>query len=199
MYQTTALSNAFVMGSCIIYISGSTEKSTTTGVFLNLGAARGVKITEAWDSLEIENDNTPPSIIGVKNQTVTIEGNLTELNFEKLNYLRGGLSSFSTATFTLNTGGSLTITPQAVYLKHFTPNYTTVASSMETITAVVYYASLVEGMSIPYPSNDKVEVAEIPFKMKGVCQSTRATGSQLYQIVDTRQSVYSADHTRTTP
>jgi len=199
MYQTTAISNAFIMGSAVMYISGSTDKSTTTALFLNLGAARGVKITESWDSLEIENDNTPPSIMGIKNQKVTIEANLTELNFEKLNYLRGGLSSWSTGTFTLNTGGNLTITPQAIYLKHYTALYTTVASSMETITAVIYYAAPVEGMSIPYPSNDKVEVGEIPIKLTGTIMSTRTAGSQLYQIVDTRQSVYSVDHTRTTP
>jgi hypothetical protein len=192
-YQTTANSNAFVMGSCAIYISGSTEKSTTTVVFLNLGSARGVKLTESWDSMEVEIDNTPPVLIGVKNQKITIEGNLLELNFEKLNYMRGGLSSFSTATFTFNTGGGVTITPQAVYLKH------TGASSSQTITATIYYATLTEGLTIPYPSDDATDVAEIPFKFEGICNSTRTAGNQLYNIIDTRASVYSSDYSRTTP
>ena len=100
-FQTTSNSAAFVMGSCAIYISASTEKSTTTGLFINLGSARGVKLTESWDEMTVETDNTPPILYGVKNQKVTIEGNLLELNFEKLNYMRGGLSSFSTTTFIL--------------------------------------------------------------------------------------------------
>jgi hypothetical protein len=185
-YQTTANSNAFLMGSCVIYISGSTDKSTTTGSFLNLGSARGVKLTESWDSYEIETDNTPTVIKGAKNQAITVEGNLLELNFEKFNLMRGGLSSWSTATFTLNTGGSLTITPQAIFLKH-TANG---ATSTETIYATIYYAALQEGFTIPFPGDDKTDVAEMPFKFKGVCQSTRAAGSQLFKISDGRSLVY---------
>jgi hypothetical protein len=94
-FSTTANSNAFVMGSASIYISGSTDKSTTTGSFLNLGAARGVKLTESWDSVEIEVDNTPNVTIGAKNQQITLEANLLELNFEKMKFIRGGLDTFS--------------------------------------------------------------------------------------------------------
>jgi hypothetical protein len=193
-YQTTANSNAFVMGGCIVYISGSTDTSTATGSFLNLGAARGVKITESWDAMEVETDNTPPVIVGAKNQSITVEGNLLELNFQKINFMRSGMSSFSTTTFTLNTGGSLTIRPQAVYLK-----YTAPASSSDTIIATIYYATLTEGLTIPYTGDDKTDVAEIPFKFKGVCQSTRTAGQQLFNIVDGRSSVYAADYSQTTP
>ena len=193
MYQTVSNSHAFIMGSCAIYVSGSTDKSTTTGSYLNLGSARGVKITEAWDSMEVETDNTAPIIIGAKNQTITIEGNLLELNFEKLNYIRGGMSSFSTATFTFNSGGTLSVTPQIVFLKH------TGATSTDTIYAYIYYASLSEGMTIPFPGDDKTDVAEIPFKFKGVCMSTRTAGEQLYSIVDGRANVYFSTYAELTP
>jgi hypothetical protein len=192
-YQTVSNSNAFVMGSCKIHISASTEKSTTTGSFMNLGSARGVKITESWDSLEIETDNTPKIIIGAKNQQITIEGSLLELNFQKLQLLRGGVDSFSTTTFIFNSGGNTTITPQAIYLTH------TGASSSQTVQATIYYASVTEGMQLAFPADDKTEVMEIPFKIKGVCQSTRTAGNQLYSIVDTRTSVYAVDYSATTP
>jgi len=152
------------------------------------GAARGVKLTETWDSLEIETDNTPPTIIGAKNQLITIEGSLLELDFQRLQLLRGGLDSFSTTTFTFNSGGNVTITPQAVYLTH------TAGSSSQTVQATIYYASVTEGMQLSFPADDKTEAMEIPFKMVGVCMSTRTAGQQLYNIVDTRSNVYATDY-----
>lgn len=193
MFQTTANSNAFVMGSATIYISGSTEKSTTTGSFIDLGAARGVKLTETWDSVEIETDNTPKIVIGAKNQQITIEGTLLELDFYRMKMLRGGLDTFSTTTFTFDTGGNITITPQAIYLKH------EAASSSETILATVFYASATEGLSLPFPSDNATDVMEVPFKLVGKCQSTRTAGEQLYSIVDSRQNIYVADYSQTTP
>jgi acyl-CoA synthetase (AMP-forming)/AMP-acid ligase II len=187
MYQTTANSNAFVLGSCRISIPSS------SGGYVNLGSARGVKLTEAWDSLEIETDNTPKIIIGAKNQTMTIEGSLLELDFHKLATLRGGLDSYSTASgMTFNSGGNTTITPQAVYLTH-----TSAAGSTQTIVTTVYYASITEGIQIPFPADDKTEAAEIPFKLKGICMSTRTAGSQLYNIIDSRANVYSTAYIST--
>ncbi len=192
-FQTTANSAAFVMGSATVYISGSTDKSTTTGSFIDLGAARGVKLTETWDMVEIEIDNTPKVVVGAKNQQITIEGTLLELDFYRMSMLRGGLDTFSTTTFTFDTGGNVTITPQAVYLKH------EAASSSETIIATIYYASVNEGMSLPFPSDNATDVMEVPFKLVGKCQSTRTAGNQLYSIVDSRQGIYVADYSQTTP
>lgn len=177
-YQTSANSNAFVMGSCRISIPSS------SGGYWDLGAARGVTLTENWDTFEIETDNTPLVIKGAKNQTVTVEGNLLELDFKKLAAMRNGYDSFSTTTFTFDTGGNVTITPQALYLTH------TAASSSETIVATIYYASPTAGLSIPFPRDDGTDVAEIPFAFKGVCQSTKTVGAQLMSIVDLRNSVY---------
>lgn len=179
-YQSTANQNAFLMGSCRVAVPSS------SGGYVHLGAARGVKITEKWDTFEIETDNTPPVIKGIKNQTIEVEGNMLELNFQKLQRMRGGIDSFSTATFTFNSGGSVTVTPQALYLTHIAP------SSSESIAVQIYYASIQEGLTIPFPRDDGTDVAEIPFKFKGINQSTRTVGQQLYSIIDTRSSVYVA-------
>jgi hypothetical protein len=181
-YQTTANSNAFVMGSCRVSIPSS------SGGYVNLGAARNVKITEAFDTYEIETDNTPRILLGAKKQTVTVEGNLLELDFHKLATLRGGIGTWDSTVYTFDSGGNVTITPQALYLTH------TGASSSQTVTTTIYYASVTEGLTIPFPSDDKTDVAEIPFKIKGVCQSTKTAGAQLMNIVDLRSNVYSTTY-----
>ena len=189
MYQTVANSNAYLLGSCRVSIPSS------SGNYIDLGSARGVKITEAFDSLQIETDNTAPVIIGAKKQTVTVEGNLLELDFRKLRALRGYLdgatwsTGSTTASLTFNTGGSTTgITPQAMYLTHYDDSTTT------TIVTTIYYASITEGLTIPFVADDSVEISEIPFKVKGICQSSRTIGSQLMNIVDTRSGVYSTTY-----
>ena len=177
-YQSTANSYAFLMGSARLAVPSS------SGGFVHLGAARGVKITEAWDPYDIETDNTPLVMKGIKNQTITVEGNLLEVNFQKLARMRGGIDAFSTTTFTFTSGGYVAVTPQTFYLTHIAP------SSSETISIDIFYAAVTDPMMIPFPRDDGTDVAEIPFKLKGTCQSTRTNGAQLYQIVDTRLYVY---------
>jgi hypothetical protein len=188
-YQTVANSNAYLLGSCRVSIPSS------SAAYIDLGSARGVKITESFDSMMVETDNTPPVIVGAKKQTVTVEGNLLELDFRKMRALRGYLDSATwstgstTATLTFNSGGSTTgITPKAFYLTHYTD------STSLSIVTTIYYASITEGFNLPFVSDDKTEVMEIPFKIKGVCQSTRTVGSQLMNIVDLRSGVYSTTY-----
>jgi hypothetical protein len=186
-YQTTANSNAFIIGSCRVSIPSS------SGGYVDLGAARGVKLTESWDVMRVEIDNTPPVIVGAKKQVVEVEGNLLELDFHKLATLRGGIDTWtpvSTTDFTgtFISGGKVTVTPQALYLTH------TGASSSETVVTSIYWASVTEGLTIPFPSDDATDVSEIPFKMKGVCVSTKTSLQQLYNIVDLRNNVYSTTY-----
>lgn len=178
-YQSTANQYAFLMGSARLAVPSS------SGGYVHLGAARGIKISEEWDVFEVETDNTPTVELGIKNQTVTVEGNLLEVNFQKFQRMRGGIDTFSTATFTFDSGGNVTITPQAFYLTHISPT-----SSSESIAVSIYYASIQEGLQIPFPRDDGTDVAEIPFKLKGICQSTRTVGQQLYSIIDTRSDIY---------
>ena len=179
MYQNSANSNAFLFGSATIGIPSS------SGGFVDIGAAKGIKITESFDSLQVDIDNCPTLLIGAKNQKVTVEGTMLEVNWQVLARMRGGLDTFSTTTFTFDSGGNVTITPQEVYIVH------TVSSSAK-LAATIYYAGVTEGMTLPFPSDAGTTVAEIPFKLVGTCQSTRTNGQQLYSIVDTRQGIYNS-------
>ena len=51
-YQSTANQYGFVMGSCRVAVPSS------SGGYVHLGAARGVKFMESWDVFEVETDNT---------------------------------------------------------------------------------------------------------------------------------------------
>lgn len=168
------------MGSARMLIPSS------SGGYVDLGAARGIKLTETWDAYEIEVDNTPRVVKGIKNQAITVEGNLLELNFQKLARMRGGIDTFSTTTFTFDSGGNMTVTPQSMILIH------TAATSSQTITATIYYAAVTDPLTIPFVSDDGTDVAEIPFKLKGTPQSSRTIGQQLYTITDLRSSMYTS-------
>lgn len=192
MFQTTANKNAFVMGSCRISVPSS------SGGYATLGSARGVKLTETFDSMEIEIDNTPKVVIGAKNQQVTVEGSLLEINWHKLAAMRGSMTSggsldvwsydSTTLAQTFTSGGNTTITPQALYLTH------TGASSSETVVVTLYAATPEEGMTLAFPSDNATDIMEVPFKMKCVSQSTRTVGQQLMNIVDLRNNVYSTSY-----
>lgn len=183
-YQTSANSNAFLMGSARLFVASSSSAT----VYVEMGAAKDIKLTETFDSWVIKPDNTPEIIKGIKNQKVTIEGSLFELNFQKLNRIRNGLDSFSTTTFFFDTGGNMTFAPQNIALQH------TGATSSQTVTAFIYYAGVTEGFTIPFPADDGTEPGLIPFKLVGNCQSTRTVGQQLMSIVDLRTNVYSTSY-----
>lgn len=189
-YQTSANSNAFILGSCRISVPSS------SGGYVKLGTARGVKLTETFESVEIELDNAPKVLIGAKKQEVKVEGNLIEIDWHRLAALRGSMStsgsldtwSYDSTTLeqTFKSGGKTTIPNQALYLTH------TGASSSETVTITIYSGKVDAGMSLAFPSdNDSAGVMEVPFSYLGKCQSTRTVKAQLMNIVDLRNSVYS--------
>ena len=191
-FQTTANANAFVLGSCRISVPSS------SGGYVNLGSARGVKLTESFDSVEVEIDNTPKYIVGAKNQQVMVEGNLLELDWHRLAAMRGSMStagsldswSYDSTTLaqTFTSGGNTTMPTQSLYLTH------TGASSSQTVVFTLYAATPTEGMTINFVSDNGTDVAEFPFKMTCKAQSSRAQGSQLMNIVDLRASVYSTEY-----
>ena len=192
-FQTTANSNAFILGSCHISVPSS------SGGYVKLGSARGVKLTETFESVEIELDNAPKVVVGAKKQEVKVEGNLIELDWHRLAALRGSMStagsldtwSYDSTTLeqTFTSGGKVSMPSQSLYLTH------TGASSSETIVFTIYSGKVDAGLTLAFPSdNDAQGVMEIPFSYLGKCQSTRATGSQLMNIVDLRNSVYSTSY-----
>jgi hypothetical protein len=86
-FQTTANSNKFIFGSAKI------EVGADLAHLYDLGAARGVKLKESYESVEIEIDNTANVIVGVKSPTIEIEGSLLEIDLDKLAVIRGGIDT----------------------------------------------------------------------------------------------------------
>jgi hypothetical protein len=179
MYQNSANPSAVLFGSATIAIPSS------SGGYVDIGAAKGIKITESFDSMQVEIDNCPTLLIGAKNQKITVEGTMLEVNWQVLARMRGGLDTFSTTTFTFDSGGNVTITPQELYVVHQ-------VSSSAKLAATIYYAGVTEGMTLPFPSDAGTTVAEVPFKLVGTCMSSRTNGAQLYNIVDTRPNIYTS-------
>jgi hypothetical protein len=81
--------NSTIKGSCKIEIS-------TDGVtFTNLGLARGVIISEEWDSSDIQADNGPDLENYVSSHIVNLSWNSLELYLPNLNTLRGNIDTLS--------------------------------------------------------------------------------------------------------
>lgn len=81
--------NSTIKGSCKIEIS--TDGTSWT----NLGLARGVTISEEWDSSDIQADNGPDLENYVSSHIVNLSWNSLELYLPNLNTLRGGIDELS--------------------------------------------------------------------------------------------------------
>jgi hypothetical protein len=91
MSQTTVQrSGAIKLGSAKV------EVGDDVGSLKNLGAMRGVTLSESWDKIEVESDNAGTVKEYIKNQRVAITGNLMEIDLEILDEIRGGIDDYST-------------------------------------------------------------------------------------------------------
>lgn len=198
-YQITANPYAFVMGSAEVGFSTTVILSSdiaSTTLFQSLGGARGVKITESWENVEVKIDNSATYVVGIKNQEVAVEAELLELNLANFYRLRGGIDSGSTVytstTLTdgglkFQSGGNMTINPVSLRLQHCKD-----ATSSQYLRVLVHYGKVSEGLSIPFPADDADDAAQIPMKIRGTCLSSLTAGQQLYTITDTRTSIYTS-------
>ncbi len=198
-YQITANPYAFVMGSAEVGFSTSVILSSdiaSTTLFASLGGARGVKITESWENVEVAIDNSPKHVVGIKNQEVLVEAELLELNLVDFYRLRAGLDTGSTI-YTSTTmddggvkfqsGGLMTINPVSLRLQHCKD-----ATSSQYLRVLVHYGKVNEGFSFPFPADDADDAMQIPMKIRGTCLSSLTAGTQLYTITDTRTSIYAS-------
>lgn len=195
-YQITANTNAFVMGSAEVAFSTTVILSSdiaSTSLFHSLGGARGIKITESWENVEVAIDNSAKYVVGIKNQEVLVEAELLELELVDLYRIRGGLdygSTSYTSTYTAMTfqsGGNMTINPVSLRLQHCKD-----ATSSQYVRVLVHYGKVSEGISLPFPADDADDAMQIPLKIKGTCLSSLTAGQQLYTISDTRTNVYTS-------
>jgi hypothetical protein len=101
MSQTTIQrSGAIKLGSAKV------EVGDDVGSLKNLGAMRGITLSESWDKVEVESDNAGIIKEYIKNQRVAITANLIEIDLEMLDEIRGGIDTYSTVDGTPITGHS---------------------------------------------------------------------------------------------
>jgi len=96
MSQTTVQrSGAIKLGSAKV------EVGDDVGSLQNLGAMRGITLSESWDKVEVESDNAGTIKEYIKNQRVAITASLIEIDLEMLNEIRGGIDTYDTVDGTL--------------------------------------------------------------------------------------------------
>jgi len=267
MGQTTVQkSGAIKLGSALMEVGDS------IGSLQNLGAMRGIAVTETFDKIEVESDNAGVIKEYIKNQRVGITGSLIEIDLEMLDEIRGGIDTYAPiaaapadpttdekvilpdtdlvrllhkmgdgtevtaivvtdqqatpVTFVLNTdyvvgvdsagytclarivggdsddneeglvdyqytpnaskkltsGGKKTILPKVVRLTNKDQN-----SKMFRIT--IYFASIEEGITFEFPSDEAEDVMVAPINLVGKVDVDRTIGDQLYEIIDEQSIV----------
>ena len=248
--------------------SAKVEVGDTIATLENLGAMRGVSLAESWDKIEVESDNAGVIKEYIKNQRVSINGQLIEIDLEMLNEIRGGIDEYSTIPGTLvqdhnqvvnsgdwhyndfiefehQNGDNSQITPDSVtgsvdgalvedtdYFVGqnergesglFIIDSATVTTEAQNITIVydytpaasknltsggkktispkvvrltntdengkklqvtVYFASVEEGITFEFPSDEADDVMVAPINLVGKVDVERTVGDQLYEIID---------------
>lgn len=159
--------------------SGKLEYSKDGGeTWVDLGAMRNIVFTEEWEELEIPSDNAGIVKQGIKNQVATIAGDLMELDLEKLNDLRGGIDTFTEdpgVSKTLKSGGKTTQTPIQVKV-------TNTDEDGNIFRIILYKVTSVKGIELAFNSDDADDPNMIPIELKGVKDTSRQAGDQLFEI-----------------
>ncbi len=175
MCAQTAVQNA----QSIQFGSGKIEYSKDNGIsWINLGAMRNIRFTESWEEVEVKSDNAGTVKQGIKNQIATIAGDLMEIDLEKLSDLRGGLDTFSESTGvskTLKSGGKTSQTPIQVKV-------TNEDEDGNIFRITLYKVTSIRGIEIPFNSDEADDPNMIPIELKGVKDTSRAVGDQLFEI-----------------
>ncbi len=76
--------------------SGKVEVGDSLATMVDLGAMRDVMFEETWEKVRVMSDNAGEIAVGIRNHRAAVQGNLMEINLEKLHLIRGGLDNYST-------------------------------------------------------------------------------------------------------
>jgi hypothetical protein len=90
--------------------SGKVEVGDSLANMVDLGAMRDVMFEETWDIVRVLSDNAGEISVGVRNHRAAIQGNLMEINLEKLHLIRGGIDNYDTEAGTIVEGAEQVIT-----------------------------------------------------------------------------------------
>lgn len=265
MSQTTIQrSGAVKLGSAKVEIGDS------VAALKNLGAMRSIALAESWDKIEVESDNAGVIKEYIKDQRISITGQLIEIDLEMLDEIRGGIDTYSTVagsatpvtdesqvltvtdsnrlnykngdnsevtsivvtnstgtiTYVRNTdfviavdadgyttiariaGGGITSGNTVLVDYSYTPNVSkklttggkkTISPKVVRLTnedenskklqVTVYYASVEEGITFEFPSDEAEDVMVAPINLVGKVDVSRTLGDQLYEIIDEQSIV----------
>ncbi len=167
--------DAIRLGSCNVEVAPYDD---TTPEYVEIGAARNVKLAEQIEIATIAPDNTPP-IRKVKAQTVVVSCEWMEPTLTGLAALRGALDTVTSAagTDTFKTGGKTDIGYVSVRL-------TNTNAAGKTYQVTVYKAQMTKGLEQAFSPDADLAPAAIPLEFTGVEDSTKQAGEQLFEIVD---------------
>jgi len=167
--------DAIRLGSCKVEVAPYDE---TAPEYVEIGAARNVKLAEQIEIATIAPDNTPP-IRKVKDQTVVVSCEWMEPTLTGLAALRGALDTVTNTTGedTFKTGGKTDIGYVSVRL-------TNTNAAGKTYQVTVYKAQVTKGLEQAFSSDADLEAAAIPLEFTGVIDTTKQVGGQLFEIVD---------------
>ena len=167
--------DAIRLGSCNVEVAPYAE---TTPEYVEIGAARNVKLAEQIEIATIAPDNTPP-IRKVKAQTVVVSCEWMEPTLTGLAALRGALDTVTSdaGTDTFKTGGKTDIGYVSVRL-------TNTNAAEKTYQVTIYKAQITRGLEQAFSPDADLAAAAIPLEFTGVEDSTKPAGEQLFEIVD---------------
>ena len=167
--------DAIRLGSCKVEIA---PYDKTTPVYVELGAARNVKLAEQIEIATIAPDNAPP-IRKVKDQTVVVSCEWMEPTLTGLAALRGAIDTVTSAAGedTFKTGGKTDIGYVSVRL-------TNTNAAGKTYQVTIYKAQITKGLEQAFSPDADLAAAAIPLEFTGVEDSTKTAGEQLFEIVD---------------
>lgn len=127
------------------------EVGPTLGTLVNLGALKNIKFVDDFDPVKLEGDNVGQFMVGIKDQSMTITGDLLEYDLEKMSIIRGGIDTF-----------------------------TTVAASPVAVTDELHVVSSTNGVRLNYRDGDGTEVAAITVKDLAGTSCVRNTDFVIY-------------------
>ena len=176
MYQTSATPTLFITGSASI----SVQSSVASTSYVALGSAKSIKMSESFDIDDYEVGSLDVTH-SIRNQGVTVEADIYEINAERLNKIRGEIDTWN-SSHTITSGGLFVVSPRTWVLTNTGP------TSSQSITITIYSGIQTEPIKIDFMGDDATDISYTALKVRGYIVSTRTAGDQLYSIVDTRST-----------
>lgn len=107
------------------------------------------------------------TIARVSDSTVLTDGDTAKVDY----------SYTPSSSVSLKTGGKSTISSRVV-------RFTNTDENGDTFIAIVYKAYIDDGLNYQFPKDNSFEPVKLPIKMRGLLDTTRTAGDQLFAVTD---------------